>query len=1477
VHDGNKHPGLSRYVTNLFPGTFGQAAFVWPLALLLPILIRIAWSGSMLISEWLGAALAGLGLAYLLLGQLLLRRKRAYRQPWHATALILAMAGAVATLGYQPALMVSLYLDVILLAGVAFLYRSALAVAAASILLILPFQITLDLLAILPHAQSVVYGLLICFAYLPLGLWLHKAGRKYALPVYVVAYGLSVFSLVASLLGRFGAYPSDLPWVGVMAPIIISGLYVFSLYRFRQPVFAWAGTLTLAIAYGQMLTLLRLPPINDAAAWAGLACLYLLSSWGLSRTSIAWLRLLRMPLGSGCVALGSLALALTMSATVTAFFHNISAAQQPSLILAQAMVAGLAILAAVLFRSRWPLYLLPWLTLLPVTMFFVGYGELLFGTSLTSSQFGLVWSCLGMVYLLAATILDPLKERYAHALYLGGYVLALLATFWTVDAPAELTWTFGLWVLICAASALSVHRLRHKTWHEITAFLFDNRRGKLRQVVHDTFLWLSAWLFPAWCALLLGQLNLVAGYQWLGFSLPALAFLGLAMALARLRSVYAWPFVTAGQFYTAVALLISAPLTFNIFGGSGFSTPVGQLTALAFILVQFFAVIYYVLYAAIHRQRSFAQVASFLLFSPYTLAWITYSRLSSAELALPWMGLATFLLAAGFLLDRSSERYSHGPYLAGYLLAILALLWSTPYRLENLYVLGWSVLLALGSQLLVHFRRQAAFDDLLDWLLRRQSATSTAYQSARILFLYFSAYAFPVWLALLLSYNQVNIAWRGLALALVAPFYIAAGLALHRVREEYTWPLYSAAYALTAIGAMVSFEDLTLATSVLLLNAVVYAVSAYIFRQAFWLYLSNVLAPVIALLALNLSGKLAAPWVAGAFMGLAYLYFILGNWFDGRADRQIERDSKAERGFSAYALPFYFPGYLLSAVSLAVASSESSLALYAYLAGAALYALSARAFREDLFLYPAAWLAAVPYYLAMAFTSLPEQWFGLGWLPLILTYILLGRYVFHKHRLDLRRTAWLAHPAMPFYLLAYGLSVSMIALSAGSPLILTLAFAAAAAVYFGSAALFRRAIWIYPGLLAAHLALLVVVNIQLSGSLVGYISLPFLIVTWVMAMAGYVFSRLQPVARQASGGKLLFKLWKWELNFGSSPSIGCLITPSWAQPFFIFALLDMLTWQLVALFSLDTAIVVGLGSAILLGLFAMLWQDRGLAYGSLAFVLLAAGARLVWVQVTLAEALAWLGGVGFGAYLLGRLVEVIVRLYSPKPSRLVVWLKPLVDVPIALTALAVIGTLPYSVGQTIRTAASLAFAGALYLAIAYRGRYYRLGYLAIGMLEIAWVMALIVRDVRQPQLYAIPAGLYFTLLAYLEQRRGRRLFVLILEGLGLAVLLVTSFIQSLDGAQGFPYFVLLLVEGLLVIWWGAVQRQRISFFAGLGASVLNVVAQVVVLVSVYEVNRWFIILGVGLVLVVLAAFVERRREHLLIQAQAWREVLESWN
>jgi len=165
----------------------------------------------------------------------------------------------------------------------------------------------------------------------------------------------------------------------------------------------------------------------------------------------------------------------------------------------------------------------------------------------------------------------------------------------------------------------------------------------------------------------------------------------------------------------------------------------------------------------------------------------------------------------------------------------------------------------------------------------------------------------------------------------------------------------------------------------------------------------------------------------------------------------------------------------------------------------------------------------------------------------------------------------------------------------------------------------------------------------------------------------------------------------------------------------------------------------------------------------------------------------------------------------------------------------------------------------------------------MGMLLGAWTILLAGEGISEPQLYAIPAGVYFTGIGFLERRRERRLFALLVESFGLALLLVTSFVQSLSGSDGFLYFLLLLVEGLLVLWWATIQRLRVPFLIGLSGSALNVVAQIIVSINVYDQQRWFIILGVGLALVIGVIFIERERENFISRVEEWRELIWSWD
>ena len=102
------------------------------------------------------------------------------------------------------------------------------------------------------------------------------------------------------------------------------------------------------------------------------------------------------------------------------------------LILAQALAVVLTVLAARLYRNRWTPYLEPSLAFFPVTLFFVGYGEAIFGQPLTTPQYGIVWSVLSLVHLLVGVLLDRAEVRYARGPYLGGYILSLFAVLWTL-------------------------------------------------------------------------------------------------------------------------------------------------------------------------------------------------------------------------------------------------------------------------------------------------------------------------------------------------------------------------------------------------------------------------------------------------------------------------------------------------------------------------------------------------------------------------------------------------------------------------------------------------------------------------------------------------------------------------------------------------------------------------------------------------------------------------------------------------------------------------------------------------------------------------------------------------------------------------------------------------------------------------------------------------------------------------------------
>ena len=1509
LHHRRQHPALSALVDEL-PSPFDKSAFLFPAGAIFPVWIGVIWYGNHLSGTWFGALLTGFGIAYVGLGQLLLKQAREYRLPLHAYPYFFFLIGIMLAAANQYALLTALLITVASLGILAYLYNRAIETALAGLLLIWAFVGILDLLNVPQQAQGLAFVLLACLVYVPVAIYLNRFSQSresfHPVPIFVLGYLLSVFAIYSSIL--WSITNESAPWLVMLVPLIGTGLYVYSAYYFKEEVWsagwAWLATLTLAITFRQTLTFFHSPPEYDAFAWVAFAGLYMTldrlfaritksdsgvgqrrrgavatlvarpgSNLTESSAQLSWFGKFHLPLTVGFILIATLGLSLSLLNTLVAF-RGFRLSDYPSLIVAQTTLVLLVIVSARLYRRRLPLFIEPVLAFLPVTLFFIGYGETLFGKSLTTPQFAFAWAGLGLTHFIVAIFTDKSREHYSHGLFLGGYVLLSWAVLWSLLERPVLVWTLGLWIFAAIISALLVHFGRHHTWSDFLQLLFGSSQSQARTVFANAFQWLATWTFPIWCVLLLRELHVSMAFAWLGLVAPPLAYLGLALWLRGVNTSYMAPLNSAAHFYTAVGLLISLPVTFDYL--VQYNLPAqGKGVLLAFFILQAIAVTFYTFAAWLSKARAFAHVAAWLSISAFSMAWQAYGfEITPIPLIVPWLAWSALLLVIGFVLDRNQIRYSHGPYLAGYALMLYALALSTQVRFTNIYALLIAILLTVISYLLVHFGQHRSFEDFISFFWKK--ADDTTQRIAATIFLFFAAYAFPILLAQVLAYNNYPLAWRGMGLAVVAPLYIAIGLAIRHAKPcsiptVPTWALYSTAYALTAIGAMVAFEEETVAIYVLTLDAVVYAVSAYLFRQPFWLYLTTILAPVIVLLTLHNTDQLKTNLVAWIFMAFAFAYLGIGQTFDRKGNAtfksHLQSGDTAERvAIDPFAAPFYAPGFLLSAISLALASQEKMLAIQVYSAGVILYAISGVLFHETLFYYPSAWLAAVPYFLGITLTPLETRWYGLAWLPLILLYIGLGHFVFHRRKLAPLGQGfladWLTHPAVPFYVLAYALSVSMISLSYVDPLPLTIAFGVAGLLYFVSAYLFKKPAWLYPALFASHMTVLAYFTINPSGGPIRYITIPFLVMTWLTSLIGYAFERQKyPETAEEADDRRPYRFSILEHLFGHP----------WARPFFAFAIFEMLVWQSLALTGTDTTILIASGYALLFALFSILWVEGALVYGAVGFGLLAAGAWLKQAEFQFADAAAVFAGIGFGLYLLGR----VLQLLSSRLKAVAVWLTPLTNCAVVLTGAAVVVNMPVVFGHMTAAAASLAFAGALYVTIAYRGRYHQLGYLGMALLELAWVLLLFINDVRQPQFYAIPAGLYFMGLAYLEWLRNKSRYSIGLEVLGLGVLLVTSLAQSLN-AQGLPYFVLLMAEGLLIIFWGLYQRRKIPFLTGVGASMLNVVAQVIVLVSVYDINRWFVAFGAGLLIMSLAIYIERSREQLRARARELSETLEKW-
>jgi predicted membrane channel-forming protein YqfA (hemolysin III family) len=86
------------------------------------------------------------------------------------------------------------------------------------------------------------------------------------------------------------------------------------------------------------------------------------------------------------------------------------------------------------------------------------------------------------------------------------------------------------------------------------------------------------------------------------------------------------------------------------------------------------------------------------------------------------------------------------------------------------------------------------------------------------------------------------------------------------------------------------------------------------------------------------------------------------------------------------------------------------------------------------------------------------------------------------------------------------------------------------------------------------------------------------------------------------------------------------------------------------------------------------------------------------------------------------------------------------------------------------------------------------------------------------------------------------------------------------------YAFLLGAEGFGAFWWGSARRLRRFLYAGMGGVILAVLGQLIN--SLRSINQWIVFGIIGLLLVIVAIFVERKLEEIKL---FWQEkILETW-
>lgn len=324
------------------------------------------------------------------------------------------------------------------------------------------------------------------------------------------------------------------------------------------------------------------------------------------------------------------------------------------------------------------------------------------------------------------------------------------------------------------------------------------------------------------------------------------------------------------------------------------------------------------------------------------------------------------------------------------------------------------------------------------------------------------------------------------------------------------------------------------------------------------------------------------------------------------------------------------------------------------------------------------------------------------------------------------------------------------------------------------------------------------------------------------------------------------------------------LDPEWSSPaFFLGVLSGLFGWVIAIVSGVDqpwNAALVFLVYTLFLALFAWLGHQPkaiyiaacGLAL-ALGFILIAIEAK-VWVIPLIGLAVLYeLGGLA------------LRRLRAKVPWADVLQISGLVLAgAIALTA-------PLEGGPA--AVLGVAISATLFTFEGLRLRNVWLGFPACLLYFLAYALALLELDLRQPQLYTIAAALLGILMHYLLIRTRNASAALATGLLSQLILLSTTYIQMLD-SQDFQFFFIIFFQALALEVYGLVVRSRSFVLLPVAFLVLSVVT---VAFTVLSGLPTVLIIGcTGLLLLGLGILALLLRERLAMVTDRWVGRLDNW-